>query len=82
MTSTIKEAVCFGDKREMACAFVNIDMQAVGNWAEKRNLPYSGYIDFAAKPEVHDLIRECVEQVNADLAGDVHLAGPQIHRFR
>ena len=77
----IKEAVCFGDKREMACAFVNIDMQAVGNWAEKRNLPYSGYIDLAGKPEVYDLIRECVEQVNVDLARDVHLAGSQIHRF-
>jgi long-chain acyl-CoA synthetase len=77
----IKEAVCFGDKREMTCAFVNIDMQAVGNWAEKRGLPYSGYIDLAGKPEVYDLIRECVEQVNVDLARDVHLAGSQIHRF-
>jgi len=77
----IKEAVCFGDQREMVCAFVNIDMQAVGNWAEKRNLPYSGYIDLASKPEVYDLIQQCVEQVNADLAKEAHLAGSQIHRF-
>jgi len=77
----IKEAVCFGDKRQMACAFVNIDIRAVGNWAEKRNLPYSGYIDLADKPEVYDLIQQCVEQVNADLAKEPHLAGSQIHRF-
>ena len=77
----VKEAVCFGDQREMVCAFVNIDMQAVGNWAEKRNLPYSGYIDLASKPEVYDLIQQCVEQVNADLAKEPHLAGSQIHRF-
>jgi long-chain acyl-CoA synthetase len=77
----IKEAVCFGDKRQMACAFVNIDIRAVGNWAEKRNLPYSGYIDLAGKPEVYDLIQQCVEQVNADLAKEPHLAGSQIHRF-
>ncbi len=77
----VKEAVCFGDQREMVCAFVNIDMQAVGNWAEKRHLPYSGYVDLASKLEVYDLIQQCVEQVNADLAKEPHLAGSQIHRF-
>jgi long-chain acyl-CoA synthetase len=77
----IKEAVRFGDQREMVCAFINIDMQAVGNWAEKRNLPYSGYIDLAGRPEVYDLIQQCVEQINADLAKEPHLAGSQIHRF-
>jgi long-chain acyl-CoA synthetase len=77
----IKEAVAFGDKRERVCAFINIDFDAVGNWAEKRNLPYAGYADLASKPEVFELIRECVEQVNADLAADERLAGSQIHRF-
>jgi len=77
----IKEAVAFGDKREKVCAFVNIDFEAVGNWAERRNLPYAGYNDLAAKPEVLELIRDCVEQVNADLARDELLAGSQIHRF-
>ncbi|HEY9065473.1 MAG TPA: AMP-binding protein, partial [Burkholderiaceae bacterium] len=66
----IKEAVCFGDRREKVCAFVNIDFEAVGNWAERRNLPYAGYADLAAKPEVYELIRDCVEKVNADLAQD------------
>jgi long-chain acyl-CoA synthetase len=77
----IKEAVAFGDQRERACAFVNIDMEAVGNWAEKRNLPYAGYTDLAQKPEVYELVRDCVEKVNADLAADALLAGSQIHRF-
>jgi long-chain acyl-CoA synthetase len=77
----IKEAVAFGDKREKVCAFVNIDMEAVGNWAEKRNLPYAGYADLAGKPEVLELLRDCVEKVNADLAADEMLAGSQISRF-
>jgi long-chain acyl-CoA synthetase len=77
----IKEAVAFGDRREKVCAFINIDFEAVGNWAERRNLPYAGYTDLAAKPEVLNLIKDCVEQVNADLARDTLLAGTQIHRF-
>jgi long-chain acyl-CoA synthetase len=77
----IKEAVAFGDKREKVCAFINIDMEAVGNWAEKRNLPYAGYTDLAQKPEVYALIRDCVEKVNADLSADAMLAGSQISRF-
>jgi len=77
----VKEAVCFGHQRDKVCAFINIDMEAVGNWAEKRNLPYSGYTDLASRAEVHELVRECVERVNADLAGDPELANSQIHRF-
>ena len=77
----IKEAVAFGDGREQVCAFVNIDFDAVGNWAERRNLPYAGYTDLAGKPEVYELVRECVEKVNADLAADERLAGSQISRF-
>ncbi|GIX24267.1 MAG: long-chain-fatty-acid--CoA ligase [Caldimonas sp.] len=77
----IKEAVAFGDKRDKVCAFINIDFEAVGNWAEKRNLPYAGYTDLAGKPEVYELIRECVQKVNADLAQDEKLAGSQISRF-
>ncbi|MEO3713395.1 AMP-dependent synthetase/ligase [Roseateles flavus] len=79
--SHIKEAVAFGDRRDRVCAFINIDFEAVGNWAERRNLPYAGYTDLAAKPEVYELIKSCVEQVNADLAQDALLAGSQITRF-
>jgi len=77
----IKEAVAFGDGRAEATAMINIDVQAVGDWAERRGIPYSGYTDLAAKPPVQDLVRDCVEKVNADLAADPKLAGSQIHRF-
>jgi long-chain acyl-CoA synthetase len=77
----IKEAVAFGDRRDIVCAFINIDFEAVGNWAERRNLPYAGYTDLACKAEVRELIADCVKKVNADLAADEHLAGCQISRF-
>ncbi len=77
----IKEAVCFGHDRDMVCAFINIDMGAVGNWAERRGIAYAGYADLAAKSEVCGLIQECVEQVNAELARDVMVAATQVHRF-
>ena len=60
---------------------INIDFDAVGNWAERRNLPYAGYTDLAQKTEVYQLIKECVESVNADLAQDKLLAGSQVSRF-
>jgi long-chain acyl-CoA synthetase len=77
----IKEVVAYGDGREKVCVMINIDFDAVGNWAERRNLPYAGYTDLAQKPEVYQLIRECVEKVNADLSIDSMLAGSQVSRF-
>jgi len=77
----IKEAVAYGDGRDSVCVMLNIDFDAVGNWAERRNLPYAGYTDLAQKPEVYELLRECVEKVNADLSVDTMLAGSQIGRF-
>ena len=77
----IKEVVALGDKRDKVCVMINIDFDAVGNWAERRNLPYAGYTDLAQKPEVYELIKECVEKVNADLATDSMLAGSQVSRF-
>jgi long-chain acyl-CoA synthetase len=77
----IKEAVAVGDGRDRVCVMINIDFDAVGNWAEKRNLPYAGYTDLAQKPEVYALIQDCIEKVNADLASDERLAGSQVHRF-
>src|SRR4029079_16092600 len=77
----IKEAVAFGADRHQVCAFINIDVGSVGNWAERRGLPYSGYTDLAAKPEVDALIREWVEKVNAELAAEPGLSGSQVRRF-
>ncbi|MDH4062583.1 MAG: AMP-binding protein, partial [Aquincola sp.] len=77
----IKEAVAFGDRRDKVCAFINIDFEATGNWAERRNLPYAGYTDLAGKNEVRELVADCVRKVNADLASDERLAACQISRF-
>ena len=77
----IKEAVTFGDEKVYASAVICIDIEAVGNWAERRNLAYSGYTDLSARDEVYDLLQECVESVNADLARDEKLSGSQIKRY-
>ncbi|MCS6766125.1 MAG: AMP-binding protein [Candidatus Protistobacter heckmanni] len=77
----IKEAVAFGSERDKVCAFINIDFEAVGNWAKRRNLAYAGYIDLAGQLPVIEMIAGCVEQVNADLAADPLLGHTQIHRF-
>ena len=77
----IKEVVAYGDGREKVCVMINIDFDAVGNWAERRNLTYAGYTDLAQKPEVYTLIQECIEKVNADLSVDSLLAGSQVSRF-
>lgn len=77
----IKEAVAFGNEKDYTSAFICIDIEAVGNWAERQNLAYSGYTDLSARVEVYDLLQECVETVNADLARDEKLSGSQIKRF-
>ena len=73
--------MCFGHERDQVCAFLNIDFEAVGNWAERQGLPYSGYVDLAGKPEVLDLLAECVRQVNVDLAAEEGMGDTQIARF-
>ncbi|HZP87605.1 MAG TPA: AMP-binding protein [Burkholderiales bacterium] len=77
----VKEAVAFGSGQPYVAAFINIDLGAVGNWAERRGLAYAGYTDLAGKDEVYALIQDCVEKVNAELASDPMLADSQIHRF-
>jgi long-chain acyl-CoA synthetase len=79
--SHVKEAVCFGHDKDKVCAFINIDFEAVGNWAERQNLPYAGYVDLASKAKVLELIADCVSQVNADLASEPGMAGTQVARF-
>ena len=79
--SFVKEAVLFGDGRDHSTAFINIDLDAVGNWAERRGLAYTGYIDLAGQDEVYHLIKDCVDKVNEDLSQDPKLGNSQIHRF-
>ena len=77
----IKEAVVFGNQRDFVTAFINIDLEAVGNWAERKGMAYSGYTDLAGQDAVYELIRDCIEKVNADLASDARMSGSQIKRF-
>lgn len=77
----ILEAVVFGNGRDRCCAFINIDLQAVGNWAERNNLSYSGYQELAGHPRVLDMVQGHVEEVNASVTADPMLSGCQIHRF-
>ena len=77
----VREAVCIGQDRPCVTALVNIDLVAVGNWAERRNIAYTSYADLARRPEVYDLIRGEVARVNRSLAEDEVLRGAQIRRF-
>lgn len=77
----VKEVVAFGHGRDRVCAFINIDVESVGNWAERKNIAYAGYPDLAQKAPVAELIRSCVEAANAELARDSLVCGNQISRF-
>jgi long-chain acyl-CoA synthetase len=77
----IREAVCVGQDRPWVVALINIDLAAVGNWAERRNITYTSYTDLAQKPEVYDLIHQEVVRVNRSLAEDEALRGAQIRKF-
>ena len=77
----IQEAVAFGDRRDEAVVFINIDFEAVGSWAERLGITYGSYRELAAEPRVYDLIAGEIAEVNRDLAKDAQLAGSQIHRF-
>ena len=77
----ILEAVVFGADREMCTAFINIDLNAVGNWAERNNISYASYQELAGNAQVLDAIQRHVEEVNKSVAQDPMLSGCQIHRF-
>ena len=77
----ILEAVVFGAERDYCTAFINIDLTAVGNWAERNNIAYASYQELAGHPQVLDTIQGHISEVNQSVAGDEMLSGCQIHRF-
>ena len=77
----ILEAVLFGADKDRCVAFINIDLTAVGNWAERNNIGYASYQELAGHPSVLDTIQTHVEAVNRSIAEDPMLSGCQIHRF-
>ena len=77
----IREAVAFGDKRDFVCVMLNIDLVAVGNWAERNNVVYGSYQELAGHPQVYDMLAQHVEEVNRSLAKEKAMAGARIRRF-
>ena len=77
----ILEAVVFGNGRDECTAFINIDLNAVGNWAERNNISYASYQELAGHPQVLQTIQNHVEEVNRSVAEDEILSGCQVHRF-
>ncbi|MDF2141141.1 long-chain fatty acid--CoA ligase [Paenirhodobacter sp. CAU 1674] len=77
----ILEAVVFGAGRDRCTAFINIDLTAVGNWAERNNIAYASYQELAGHPRVYAMIKSHIDEVNASVAQDPMLSGCQIHRF-
>lgn len=77
----IKEAVAFGHEKDYCTAFINIDLEAVGNWAERNNVPYASYQELAGHPQVYQMMLESIREVNQSLANDKLLSNSQIHRF-
>jgi long-chain acyl-CoA synthetase len=77
----IKEAVAFGDGRDFVAVFLNIDLTSVASWAERNNIAYGSYQELAAHPQVYDMMKRHVDQVNRDLAGEELMRGSQIRRF-
>ena len=77
----ILEAVVFGSSRDYCTAFVNIDLNAVGNWAERNNIAYGGYQELSQHPKVLDMIQAHIEETNQSIAQDPMLSGCQVSRF-
>src|SRR6195256_4703175 len=77
----IREAVAYGDRRDYAACFINIDLDAVGNWAERHNVVYASYQELAANAQVYDMLERHVAEVNRSLADEKVMAGAQIRRF-
>ena len=77
----IKEAVAFGQDRDFASVAINIDLTAVGNWAERNNVVYASYQELAGHDLVYDMIAKHVDEVNRSLAAEPMMGGAQIRRF-
>jgi len=77
----IREAVAIGAGRDFACAMINIDITAVGSWAERNNVVYGSYQELAGNPRVYEMIARHVDEVNRSLSEEEVMAGAQIRRF-
>lgn len=77
----VRDAVVFGDGRDMVCALIDIEMAATSRWADRQNISYTGHADLASRDEIYGLVADCIATVNAQLASDPALERTQIRRF-
>ena len=56
-----------GETRGAVTALIIIDFDNVGSWAEKQGINYTTFVDLSQKPEVYDLVRQAVADVNENL---------------
>jgi long-chain acyl-CoA synthetase len=77
----IKEVVALGHGRDFVCVMVNIDMTAVGSWAERNNVVYGSYQELAAHRQVYDMIERHIAEVNRSLTEEGVMGSAQIRRF-
>jgi long-chain acyl-CoA synthetase len=77
----IKEAVALGDKHDFVCVMINIDMTAVGSWAERNDVVYGSYQELAGNPAVYDMIERHIDEVNRSVLGEGVMGAAQIRRF-
>ena len=64
----VKEALVIGDRRKYLTALIGIELDTVGDWAQRRRLPFTTYRDLSQKPEVRQLVQQVVDETNAKLA--------------
>ncbi len=64
----IKEAIVIGDRRKYLTALIGIELDTVGEWAQRQGLGYTTYRDLSEKPEVRKLVDGLVQDVNKRFA--------------
>lgn len=64
----VKEAMVIGDGRKFLSALIGIELETVGDWALRNNIPYTTYRDLSEKPEVIELMQEVVNETNEKFA--------------
>jgi long-chain acyl-CoA synthetase len=77
----IKEAVAIGDGRDDVTVMLNIDLVAVGSWAERNGVVYGSYQELAGHPKVYEMLEKHVDEVNRSLVEEQVMARAQIKRF-
>ena len=77
----IKEAVALGNGRDDVTVMLNIDLTAVGSWAERNNVVYGSYQELAGHPRVYEMLEKHVDEVNKSLVDEGVMGNAQIKRF-